>query len=233
MHVLADTFAHQTFAGVPLGVINEVRGVKFSESGSDLKKKIYFPGNYSPTLSGRSFGYLGHGRIGHLPDYPGVFFKYTVEWANDGGNTPFSRNNPLEFYCAYVQMREALKYILNKGKGFHKKINRGNLCQRAESKLSDAHKMIEAFEKSPTDKELISCHHCDLRINRTGRQSIPAGQQVHSGHRGRLRLCAGHHRPAFHKRVSGGQSALRRRHRHCLRAGLHRCPSGIHAVERG
>lgn len=154
MHVLADTFAHQTFAGVPLGCINEVRGVNHGKFCEDLTKKRYPPFSYSPALTDASFGYLGHGRIGHLPDMPGEFFTYAIEWNNSGLNSYIARNNPLEFYCAYLQMRDAMKHILDNSSPFPRTVDRRALLDAYKNKRSEAHRLIEAFNLSPKDDDL-------------------------------------------------------------------------------
>lgn len=154
MHVLADTFAHQTFAGIPLGCINEVRDVNHGKFCKELKRKWYFPFSYSPALTDSSFGYLGHGRIGHLPDMPGKFFTYAIEWNNSGWNTYIARYNPLEFYCAYLQMRDAMKHILSNSDPFPQRVDRRALLEEYKDERSEAHRLMDAFERSPTDKDL-------------------------------------------------------------------------------
>lgn len=154
MHVLADTFAHQTFAGVPLGCINEVRDVSCGKFCQDLTKKRYVPFSYAPALTDCSFGYLGHGRIGHLPDMPGVFFTYAIEWNSSGLNTYAARSNPLEFYCAYLQMRDAMKHILDSSSPFPREVDRRALLEEDRDEHSEAHRLMEAFDRSPEDKDL-------------------------------------------------------------------------------
>ena len=61
MHVMADTWAHHLFVGSPNYYINQVKDVKDHLNEIDIT-----------TPRGASYysvAYLGHGRIGHSPDY--------------------------------------------------------------------------------------------------------------------------------------------------------------------
>jgi hypothetical protein len=131
MHVLADTFAHQRFAGYPEARINNVSTVRLTGMedrfgldkaswspipGKDVEmfgKKMYAYSFTGP--SNQSFGYLGHGRIGHIPDIPNMVFGYKPNWSNDKpdeGDFVY-QSNPLEFQCAYEQMILAMRFINN------------------------------------------------------------------------------------------------------------------------
>lgn len=50
--------------------------------------------------------------IGAYADIPSEFLLYQVQW-RDPGHSWTLRYNPLEFYCAYLQMTVAMRYILN------------------------------------------------------------------------------------------------------------------------
>jgi hypothetical protein len=132
MHVLADTFAHQRFAGFPDRRINDINKVRLTgiqpqdgldeahwspvpgaEFNSVFGKKLYA---YSPSgLSDNSYGYLGHGRIGHIPDIPNKVFGYKPLWSIDEPNEGdfVYQANPFEFHCAYEQMIMAMRFINN------------------------------------------------------------------------------------------------------------------------
>lgn len=152
MHVLADTFAHQGFAGIPLSLINEASDVRRAEPGGELEKKRYYPFSYSPALSSGSFGYLGHGRIGHLPDQPGETFTYRAAWRNAARDGWITRYNPLEFYCAYLQMKEAMEYIRGSGAGFSNAVDRELLLDQRRDEWPRARPFLEALEKAGSDK---------------------------------------------------------------------------------
>lgn len=152
MHVLADTFAHQGFAGIPLSLVNEVTHVRQAAFDSDLHIKPYI---YSPAgFTRSSFGYLGHGRIGHLPDQPGRTFVYEAAWQNPAGDRFISRYNPLEFYCAYRQMKEAMEFILDKRPAFPNETNRGLLLDHTKDQWSKVRPFLEAFERAGSDQRL-------------------------------------------------------------------------------
>lgn len=152
MHVLADTFAHQGFAGIPLSLVNEVASVRRAEPGGELEKKRYYPFSYSPAFSSVSFGYLGHGRIGHLPDQPGETFTYKAAWRNAARDGWITRYNPLEFYCAYLQMKEAMEYISGNRSSFSNTVNRGLLLDQRKDQWPVTRLFLEALEKAGSDK---------------------------------------------------------------------------------
>jgi len=110
MHVLADTFAHQNFVGTANPDINEVSNVNVIDpiSGDAYEKKWFPAWNYSPAFSKTSIGWLGHGRIGTLPDEPNAQYFYTPQWYKQSG---FFKDNPLIHLLAFQQMVDALKFI--------------------------------------------------------------------------------------------------------------------------
>jgi hypothetical protein len=99
MHVLADTWAHEFFAGTPNYWINDVSNVKASVTHVPLAGST----NYSIT-------YLGHGGAGHLPDYGYLTYKYTAKWRKE----LIEIDNPSRYYDAFAQMVSALSAFLNK-----------------------------------------------------------------------------------------------------------------------
>lgn len=126
MHVIADTWAHQYFAGTPSLVINNISGhfyeiipyddgrieerrVKFNHNpttADDLEK-----GEYTNTLlqiSETSPMNLGHGRAGHFPDYSFARYRYLPAWAD---YNEVVKDNPADYTLAFAQMIYALKYL--------------------------------------------------------------------------------------------------------------------------
>lgn len=154
MHVLADTFAHQGFSGIPLACVNEVREVKEVKRDGTFGDKWYKIFEYSPALSDRSFGYLGHGRIGHIVDQPGACFAYQPAWKNPVGDSWTVRYNPLEFYCAFLQMREAMEYITGARPAFSNRLERGNMLNQRGTEWATTRKYLLALEKAGTDAGL-------------------------------------------------------------------------------
>lgn len=139
MHVLADTFAHQGFCGLPVKAINEVTEVavknddKFETVNWSAGKSIFNRRKYAPAgPSDTSFGYLGHGRMGDIPDEPGLTFRYPPQWrkAVDDDQGLIVRDNPLEFSYAFAQMINAMSFVNGSGQrqtGFSSKIDENRL----------------------------------------------------------------------------------------------------------
>lgn len=125
MHILADTWAHQNFAGTPSLVINNTNSyfyelfededgyrekkLNFRHSASapdDLENSIYTNSLYTP--SENSIMNLGHGRAGHLPDYCFIKYKYLPAW---GDYEEIIKDNPSDYRHAFCQMIYAMKYL--------------------------------------------------------------------------------------------------------------------------
>lgn len=125
MHVLADTWAHRYFAGTPSMVINNITA-NFYEArtvdGKEEWKKVNFrhrvstpddlaAGKYTNTViqfNEWSVMNLGHGRVGHLPDYSFAKYRYLPAW---GDYEEVTKDNPTEYLHAFAQMVYALKWL--------------------------------------------------------------------------------------------------------------------------
>ena len=125
MHVIADTWAHQYFAGTPSLVINNVNEyfyeiickdsvteehkIKFNHNpatADDLEKLDYTNSIYQS--SENSVMNLGHGRAGHFPDYSFARYRYMPAWAD---YNEVVKDNPADYTLAFAQMIYALKYL--------------------------------------------------------------------------------------------------------------------------
>ncbi len=125
MHILADTWAHQHFAGTPSMVINNTnyyffelfpegdgyreKRLTFRHSATtpdDLENGIYT--NSLDTNNENSIMNLGHGRAGHLPDYSFIRYKYLPAW---GQYEVIIKDNPSDYWNAFCQMIYAMKYL--------------------------------------------------------------------------------------------------------------------------
>lgn len=113
MHVLADTAAHAYYAGTPAWHVNDA-GAKVYDLTVNPKKEV----PWLPTSGGEqstpattiyydSIFYLGHGRMGHVPDYPWIRYEYSPKWSS----TSIIKNNPVEYLKIFIQMVTALKCI--------------------------------------------------------------------------------------------------------------------------
>ena len=122
MHVLADTWAHQRFAGTPSLAIN-MTDKKFEEILFDgSTRKLTF--KHAPGLSDDiekgvinstvfntseySILNLGHGHAGHLPDYSFITYKYMPAW---DCYRECIKDNPSDYRQAFCQMIYAMKYL--------------------------------------------------------------------------------------------------------------------------
>ena len=132
MHVLADTWAHQYFAGTPSQVINSTNFYFYERVAPDAPwRPVTFGHNalvpdnpetgvYTNSLasgSEKSIMNLGHGRAGHLPDYSFMVYKYLPAW---GRYEEVIKDNPKEFAHAFAQMITAMKYLRGETEEFHR-----------------------------------------------------------------------------------------------------------------
>lgn len=122
MHVLADTWAHQRFAGTPSLVINNTDSnfVEYLPDGTSRKISfIHAPGAsddlekgiFNSTVfntSETSILNLGHGHAGHLPDYSFMRYRYTPAW---DCYRECIKDNPSDYRKAFCQMIHAMKYL--------------------------------------------------------------------------------------------------------------------------
>ncbi len=102
MHVYADTWAHQQFAGV-LHEVNEVEKARETGKTGVFKNLDTFLGD----LLDDAIPALGHGRANILPDMPFLSWQY-----KNGRKEPVSRNNTEEFCKAADRMCVAMKQYL-------------------------------------------------------------------------------------------------------------------------
>ena len=99
MHVIADTWAHSYFAGVPEWFLNEIdlaAGIEefYDEEwdpiqlGGDLDDPLTYTYSSYPTTLPRYVSpfYLGHGKLGHIPDYGYIRYRYHPLWKNQLDN---------------------------------------------------------------------------------------------------------------------------------------------------
>ena len=104
MHVYADTWAHQGFAGV-LHHVNEVENARETSKSGIFKKSL--SGLLSSFLDD-AIPPLGHGRALAYPDMPFLQWQY-----NNGRGELIRRDNPADFIAAAEHMCMAMRrYIL-------------------------------------------------------------------------------------------------------------------------
>ncbi len=131
MHVLADTWAHQNFAGTPSRVINDTNYYFYEILPDGSERPVRFgsnpaapdnveKGTYTNSVhqsSETSIMNLGHGRAGHLPDYSFIRYKYLPAWAD---YEECIKDNQSDFMQAYCQMIYAMKYLRGETDTFEK-----------------------------------------------------------------------------------------------------------------
>ena len=163
MHTLADSYAHQSFAGISSKEINEVYHVKHRTTGHGsasqerFTKVWYVPlKEYSPAPTDKSFGYLGHGRIGTCLDVPSEVLRYQSSWRAPRVSV-ITRDNPLEFCCAYFQMIDAMRYIRSndsEGLSFSNRMDRFALADREGTGMDEEREVMDIFRQATDDKKL-------------------------------------------------------------------------------
>jgi hypothetical protein len=112
-HVIADTWAHQDFSGVSheMNTYYDVNGSGFGRQSIDYMdvgtawKNVVLSAlshdNLKAVPSGTS--YLGHGWMGHFPDYSFVKFRYRPGW-RDASAAPIVRDNPEQYRHAFLEL---------------------------------------------------------------------------------------------------------------------------------
>lgn len=120
MHVLADTAAHAYYAGTPAWHVNNVDSDVYYFTDNREWKKVPFGVSNEwctpnfPTLAFDSDFYLGHGRMGCVPDYPWIKYKYIPQWREKADeDKELIKDNPDEYLKIFKKMVTALKCIRN------------------------------------------------------------------------------------------------------------------------
>jgi hypothetical protein len=177
MHVLADTGAHMYYAGTPAWHLNDVGSDVYDKTGHPGKKIKY---NYLYNKKGHEtfvpeigllqyefVQYLGHGRMGHIPDYPWIKYAYTPRWSSG----PIEKDNPKDYLRTFKGMIIALSCI-NSGKRWNvHDIDTGESLDRnlygidsmQESYISEIKTILETKHVFGNNTETLKGR-CDLWI---------------------------------------------------------------------
>lgn len=156
-HVVADTWAHQDFCGLN-NVLNTYWDVDGAAVGrqainyddgttSGWAKQVldfkhrFKNANLEAVPNGTS--YLGHGWMGHLPDFSFVKYQYKPCWA-DPSEGPVERNNPEEYRKAWVELVSLFSQASGKGQlildndTFRDELRRAAYAIDSSSRLKDS-----------------------------------------------------------------------------------------------
>jgi hypothetical protein len=125
-HVVADTWAHQDWIGIPTDLNTYDNdgsltgcGIKYDDTTTKgMKKQVLRTANqyWNENLVGAPNGvHLGHGWMGHLPDFSFVKYEYLPLWmAKDKTHL---RDNPTVYRHALLELSSFLHRCNDKDKG--------------------------------------------------------------------------------------------------------------------
>lgn len=108
MHALIDTFAHMLYCGSAAWHVNDVGPVPTYKNGSSWLA-FAVPIHATVNQYYDSVAYTGHGRMGHIPDYPWVTYSYKPQWSQDS----LVKDNPAMYYRAFKEMTNAMYCVRN------------------------------------------------------------------------------------------------------------------------
>lgn len=125
-HVIADTWAHQDFSAISNAMntyydVNDGSGnpgtekISYLDTGSTWKtlvlSRIQNPSNKNLEAAPSGTSYLGHGWMGHFPDFSFVKFKYRPGWRKST-EAPIERDNPTQYKAAFLELCSLFKRAL-------------------------------------------------------------------------------------------------------------------------
>lgn len=108
MHVLADTWAHRNFAGIPAWYLNDAERTVTGGDGKKISFNWLLEDNIEagrfrctpPSPRDNSVVYLGHVRMGHVPDLGYMVYTYQPVWSSQ----KITVNKKDDFARAFAQM---------------------------------------------------------------------------------------------------------------------------------
>ncbi len=115
-HVIADTWAHQDWCGVD-NIINTYwdidnswfsnqfsQHIEYQDISQDWKKvKLSSSSDENLQAVPNKTSYIGHGWMGHLPDYSFVKYRYKPCWSPKSAHA-LERDNPTEYKYAFLEL---------------------------------------------------------------------------------------------------------------------------------
>jgi hypothetical protein len=108
MHALIDTFAHMLFCGSAAWHVNDVGfSTEYQASEDSGWQSFTVPVASTVNPYYDSVMYTGHGRMGHIPDYPWIKYRYKPQWSAE----PIEKDNPKMYMRAFKEMTQAMRCI--------------------------------------------------------------------------------------------------------------------------
>jgi hypothetical protein len=176
-HVIADTWAHQDFAGIHSDIntywdwkspANRLKGqcISLDDGAKDREATLGLMG-CSKNLEamwriGNAVGNLGHAWMGHLPDFSFVVYKYRPAWSKKKEESV--RNNPATFLSAFYELMNLFGKMIGGGKGKPSK----------EQMLDIAVVLRSGFDL--TNKKTLTRVHSEALWQKMGALAAPAIQ---------------------------------------------------------
>lgn len=182
MHILADTWSHRGFAGIPSKTLNEIPSDVLDQY--EHKFSYHYIGKTNlerhsvqctPLLPrDNSISYLGHGRIGALPDSGYLTYHYT-----DSANTKITKNNPHDFEMAFKQMVYVMECIKNSDGAFNPERFRNAQCQANDQHQSNdnphvltVRNVIRVLTETRGNEDSV-CQKMEEFISTSGIENLP------------------------------------------------------------
>ncbi|VFQ45371.1 DUF6765 family protein [Desulfoluna butyratoxydans] len=179
MHVFADTYAHQDFAGCASSELNAPSQGIWRNTGSFTNKgrwkgrrwiprgksyrEIAWPWRVEQVPDSPLTAYsdaptdatrLGHCHMGHLPDISSIAYEFYPCWADGLADT--NRNNPEIFLACFMEMVRALRAVRS-GDRFAFLASEGEADEaydRDASFFNGVKKVISPSDHDPCDRDL-------------------------------------------------------------------------------
>ena len=108
LHALIDTFAHMLYCGSAAWHVNDVGFVtEYQPANSNDWIRFTVPVAGPVAAYYDSLTYTGHSRMGHIPDYPWIKYRYHPQWSRQ----PIVKDNPAMYMRAFEEMTHAMSCI--------------------------------------------------------------------------------------------------------------------------
>ena len=111
-HVIADTWAHQDWAGISndINIYFDIdsssvgrQAIKYTDSKGEHKVILKSSNHENLQAVPNGTSYLEHGWMGHFPDYSFVKYEYKPRWRKQE-DPSLVRDNPLEYRSAFLEL---------------------------------------------------------------------------------------------------------------------------------